>query len=508
MRSDAYWQSRSEQRLIEAEQLALRAENEMGQYFAVARQNIDLQISQLYAKYAKDNKLEYADALQYLANNERKEFQAGLKEYLAMAQNSKLRDSKRQLLQALSTRARVQRLEVYKANLDIAAGTLYRQRLEPAARRQLGQVLQDGYYKTIFDASQGLGYQLSFRRLPQNTLDALLEFPWSGKNFSQKWSDNCENFQSILSETLTKGLVAGWDSEKMARELRDRTGKAFNKAKRLVRTETNFIHGEGTARAYEQFYVEKYGFLATLDIDTSIICRSLDGKVFLLSERKTGVNYAPMHPFCRSTSVPKIYEDEEDDNNTRFARDANGKPIRVPANMTYEEWAKKYHPIEQTIAKKDKLPRPVFVEKLDLRNKKLVQSKLEKYEAILRKKPEENAYVILKGGKVYRIKGDLNGVHPEVLGKALKGAIVTHNHPVGSANEYSFSDLDINMFMDFELKTLRGVDELYQYEISRLYQDVEALKAISDIGENDARHESVKIIAKQLEVGYRRKRYE
>lgn len=487
--------------------MALRAEEEMGQYFAMARQDIDRQISQLYAKYAKDNKVEYADALRYLSNDGRKEFQAELKDYLAMAQNSHLRDSKRQLLQALSTRARVQRLEVYKANLDIAAGTLYRQRLEPAARRQLGQVLQDGYYKTIFDASQGLGYQLSFRRLPQNTLDALLEFPWSGKNFSQKWSDNCENFQSILSETLTKGLVAGWDSEKMARELRDRTDQALHKAQRLVRTETNFVHGQATLKAYEQFGVEKYEYLATLDSRTSEICRRMDGKKFLLPEQKPGVNYPPLHPYCRSTTVPVVYEDEGDDNNIRFARDEADKPIQVPAKMTYSEWAKEYLSADLaagTSGKGQKPTPPIFIERLDLKDKVLLQSKLKEYETAIRDAPIENAYVILESGKVYQIKGDLNGVHPEILDKTLKGAIVTHNHPAGSANEYSFSDLDVNLFMDFELKTLRGVDELYEYEISRAYRDIEPLKPVYGLTERDWRHEKVKMIAKELKVGYRR----
>ena len=46
-----------------------------------------------------------------------------------------------------------------------------------------------------------------------------------------------------------------------------------------------------------------------------------------------------LHPNDRCTTVP-YYEDDEDD--TRFARDENGKRIEVQANMTYEEWAKKY----------------------------------------------------------------------------------------------------------------------------------------------------------------------
>ena len=48
-----------------------------------------------------------------------------------------------------------------------------------------------------------------------------------------------------------------------------------------------------------------------------------------------------MHRSCRGTRII-YYEDEEDENNTRFARDKNGKRIEIPSNMTFNEWKKKY----------------------------------------------------------------------------------------------------------------------------------------------------------------------
>lgn len=46
-------------------------------------------------------------------------------------------------------------------------------------------------------------------------------------------------------------------------------------------------------------------------------------------------------PGDRCTTVP-YYEDDEDEGNTRFARNKNGKRIEVPASMKYEEFKKKY----------------------------------------------------------------------------------------------------------------------------------------------------------------------
>ena len=79
--------------------------------------------------------------------------------------------------------------------------------------------------------------------------------------------------------------------------------------------------------------------MATLDLRTSAVCRQLDGKTFLVEEAKAGENLPPMHPFCRSITVPMT-------NNrpgTRWARDpVTGKSMTVPADMTYSQWYEKY----------------------------------------------------------------------------------------------------------------------------------------------------------------------
>ena len=60
MKSDEYWQKRAEQRLVEAEQIAKRAEQEMRQAFDAAYADIEAQIYKLYGKYATDNSMSYA----------------------------------------------------------------------------------------------------------------------------------------------------------------------------------------------------------------------------------------------------------------------------------------------------------------------------------------------------------------------------------------------------------------------------------------------------------------
>ena len=91
MKNDEYWQKRAEQRLVEAEQIAKRAEEEMKKAFDAAYQDIELQIYKLYGKYATDNSMTYADALAYLTNDEREEFQRNLAFYLEHAKDADYR---------------------------------------------------------------------------------------------------------------------------------------------------------------------------------------------------------------------------------------------------------------------------------------------------------------------------------------------------------------------------------------------------------------------------------
>lgn len=331
-----YWQRRAQQQLIAAEQIAGQLEQRMQKAFHSAAKDIETQIYKLYGKYAADNGLSYAEAKKYLNRHELKEFQQDLDFYLEKARDPAYRKEYRAYLQALSTRARVSRLEEYQARLKIIAETLYTAEVVPDATATAKEVFTESYLRAGFDMSQFFGVALSFAMPSERLFRTITEYPWSGKSFSQKWQDNCHNFETVLNEVLTKGLVAGYSNQKMARELRDKTNAAYDRARRLVRTETNYIHNQATASLYDELGVEYYEYLATLDTRTSPMCSALDGKRFRYAERKYGVNYPPLHPWCRSTTVPIVYED--DDMGTRIARDADGKNIEVPASMKYAEW--------------------------------------------------------------------------------------------------------------------------------------------------------------------------
>lgn len=148
---------------------------------------------------------------------------------------------------------------------------------------------------------------------------------------------------------------------------------------------------------------------------------------------------------------------------------------------------------------------PKYLGSLENISVNMVESTLKKYEKQIVNYDKESAIVVTAAGQIFQCFGGKNNISLETdMGDALKGASVTHNHPIGSVNEYSFSNDDINLFMDYDLKVLRGIDEKYVYELTRDALKLDANKSIIELSEYDGRHEDVIKEAKIRGIGYRR----
>ena len=138
---------------------------------------------------------------------------------------------------------------------------------------------------------------------------------------------------------LLAGFLTGRSYRKTAKAVEEEMAVRAFEARRLVRTESTYIANQAELEGYKECGIDKYRFLATLDMRTSEMCAAMDGKVFEVSEAETGKNLPPLHPWCRSSTVPEIDGKAEQGMKTRTARDPKtGKPYTVPADMTYGEW--------------------------------------------------------------------------------------------------------------------------------------------------------------------------
>lgn len=201
-------------------------------------------------------------------------------------------------------------------------------------------IMNDSYYRTMFDIQRGTGFGFSFAALPQKAIMETLKAGWKGRNYADSVWNNTHTLAKNAREIITAGLQSGASNRIMTEQLMNAMDSGKFAAERLIRTETSFFMGQGELASYEEAEIEKYQYVATLDMRTSEKCQDLDGEIFLVSEAKVGVNYAPIHPFCRSGSIA-VFDDKIMANLDRRARNPKtGETYLVPANKKYKDWLK------------------------------------------------------------------------------------------------------------------------------------------------------------------------
>ncbi len=201
--------------------------------------------------------------------------------------------------------------------------------------------------KTMFDTQKRAGFIFSFAKMPKSRINEILRQNWSGKIFSERIWDREKNINQTLKNELLVSFMTGRSYNKTAKEIENKMASSAYAARRLVRTESAYISNMADMESYKAAGIEKYKFLATLDLRTSDICQSMDGKVFKVSEALCGTNLPPMHTYCRSTTVSFADDKAKKNMKKRIARNPEtGKVYYVDENMTYAQWEKTIEKIE------------------------------------------------------------------------------------------------------------------------------------------------------------------
>ncbi|MGL5426663.1 MAG: minor capsid protein, partial [Cetobacterium sp.] len=235
-------------------------------------------------------------------------------------------------------KVRFQRYEELEAQMQYQALKLS-QSTQNIVQEHLTEIIPEVYTRSIFEIQKGIGIGASFNQINPMTIESIINTPWNTKNFSGRIWDNKSILIQNLRRTILGGVMQGQEFKRMSQQLQKQMGGEFYKARRILETETTYVLEKAKEESYNELGIENYIFIATLDNRTSEACQKMDGKVFRNKDRLPGINVPPLHPFCRSALAPCV-EGLEDA--TRIARADSGETYKVPANMTYEEWLKKY----------------------------------------------------------------------------------------------------------------------------------------------------------------------
>ncbi|EJO5347149.1 minor capsid protein [Clostridium botulinum] len=370
MNNIEYWKKREEAKVNKQFKKADALEKELKEQYEVALEEINKKIIYFYEKYAKDNDMTYKEATMFLTCKEYSRWRKTLEVYIRDIEYSE--DELLQLeLNTLAMKSRIRRLDNLKTDISVELSKLYKNQLEKTTEL-LSNITKDTYYETVYKIQvfKGIGHE--FGKLDKNTINSILEYPWSGENYSNRIWKQKDKLANTLKQELTQKFIQGKDVRSTAKTIADKMNVSYKNACTLVQTESAYISSEATARGYEATGVEQYQILATLDIRTSSICREQDGKVYDLKDKTIGVNYPPFHIRCRTTTIP-YFNDEKSGRAVR--NPVTGKTYYVPSDINYKDWYKKY--VENN-------PK-VLAEEKKIQNKSSDKKQHERYREILGK---------------------------------------------------------------------------------------------------------------------------
>ena len=331
----AYWRKRAidlaEKQKQEDDDLCLRFHRE---YERILHE-LDKEISIFYARYAANESVSMADARRLLQDAELEDFRMSLDEFRDKARAGGFDKE----LEEVYLRSRISRLQALQTQVELRMMELFGSQRD-VLRDHLQERYTDTYYRTVYAVSQQMNVASTFARIDPQTVEKILAVPWLGSEFSSRiWADK-DKLLRELTQTLSRGLVRGDSLDRMTKEFAKRMGVSESRAATLIHTESAHMAAEAAEQGYRETGIRSYRFEAALDLKTCTVCGALDQREFPLAERETGINYPPLHPRCRCTTVPVT---EFQIGSKRAARNpATGKTEYVEKKLTYEEWRKKY----------------------------------------------------------------------------------------------------------------------------------------------------------------------
>lgn len=329
--SKKYWEDRAAGRMVGYTAKAESTADTLGKsYYATARY-LQGEANDVFNAFTDKFELSIAEAETMLKNAPNKSMFEQMKTALAICTNEQKKQQLETLLSSPAYAHRIGRLNDLDSKISDMCSRLANAEIG-VDTEHLGDIIQSAYMQTVFDVTKGADYRAAFDLIPESRVKAILSTNWSGQMFSQRVWDNTNALADGLKHDMLVGIMAGKSEQHMADDIMNRCGVGAFEARRLVRTETTCVANMAELYGYKELDIDEYEFSACLDSRTSDLCRELDGKVFKRNSAQAGVNLPPMHPFCRSTTLPVLPSEEDLDK--ELAELGN----EIGADVDFDEW--------------------------------------------------------------------------------------------------------------------------------------------------------------------------
>lgn len=359
MNENSYWQRRNLQREKDINKQALHVENVLLRAYTQAQSYLTDKARQLFKRMQTASGLTEEQARYILNSSMPPETLVELQKQANQIDNAQLRKEAQNRLTAESYKFRITRADELKARSYIAAKQVADVQLQAQTefyvdviKKSFGQASAEIFMRRARELrltakfpvevwNKETAYELTY--IPTQQVETILNRKWLGSNYSKRIWGNTEKLAQKLEEMFTVEALTGKQEIEFVKELQAEFGTSFNVARRLVRTEANYIHNQSQLEAWQKNGVKQYILIAVHDLRTSEICKKKDKKIFSVSEAEcNGENgtFPPFHPWCRTVAV--AYFGKRTLNGTIKALDpVTRETFDLPRGATYDDWFKK-----------------------------------------------------------------------------------------------------------------------------------------------------------------------
>lgn len=322
--SYSYWQRRQDERLTYSEKVSNQTVSNIADVYDDSLARVEKRIDRIISNYAKSVKMP-ADALkERLDSHNLNQLLQELTDDLI--KNGANTNKNMQWLQGNYLK-RLSDQEAIKLQLE------NERRIITHNERKISEI---GYNKTIDETYKSMVKDLvgSTKGISPSAKESMLSKRWvAGRNYSDRVWDNTGKLSTEVDKLINSSLLSGAPKYEIINELAERYEVAKYRAETLVRTEMNYFENQTELQSYKDLGVTHYTYLATRDNRTSTTCADLDGTRHAVKDSVPGKNYPPMHPNCRSGTIPDL----DFENDYRVYKDPVTRK-RETTSKLYDEW--------------------------------------------------------------------------------------------------------------------------------------------------------------------------
>lgn len=300
MSKNAYWRKREEAQLKHYITEEKELQKAMTDVYTYMLRQVQLQINDFYARYARAEHITLAEAMQRVSKMDIQEFAQKAKKYVKEKDFSPKANKELRLYNATM---RINRLELLKANIGLETLDGF---------NDIEKMLDDGLTKRtidelerqedIFRRDAGILSTTVFDNA--KTAQTIVNSSFNNATWSERIWANQNRLRDELSALLTTGLIAGRNPRVLFPQLEKLFGVSRNSAERLMVTEMARVQTEAQKESYKRNEFDEYIFIS---LDTACHdCLELNEKHFLVKDMMPGENAPPMHPHCRCSTAAYI----------------------------------------------------------------------------------------------------------------------------------------------------------------------------------------------------------